>query len=304
MLGSVLKSCGKRSLYSIIMSDTMWSFGYGSNMDVNALMTKKHVKVIEHTAAVLKGHKLGFNLKGIHHVEPAFAGLVESISDEVHGVAFCMTADSVAELDRTESGYNKKSVTLVSYDGRKLNGFVYMNKHPPGPELLPSSRYLGVLVKGAKQAGLNAKYIEKLSSHPTYKANKATLAARKERPTPNKLKEISVEELAQNKSWVSCLGYVIEPGTIYFGSHKGRDITSRSLMQYHGIPLDDNDDNGQPPYPLIIDLQQGEMEFITCWLDHYALNPDDSVKPIVGYLKEFKEQQSSETTSFLLPSLQ
>ena len=39
-------------------------------------------------------------------------------------------------------------VTLEAYDGRKLNGFVYVSKSPPTGEKDPSARYLGVLVKG------------------------------------------------------------------------------------------------------------------------------------------------------------
>ena len=35
--------------------------------------------------------------------------------------------------------------------------------------------YIHRLVKGAKQAGLDPNYIEKLSNHPTYKPNDAVL---------------------------------------------------------------------------------------------------------------------------------
>ena len=41
--------------------------------------------------------------------------------------------------------------------------------------LVPSSRYLGLLVKGAQEAGLDPNYIEKLSKQPTYKPNDAVL---------------------------------------------------------------------------------------------------------------------------------
>ena len=109
---------------------------------------------------------MSFNVKALHHVEPAFAGLEEAKGFEVHGVAFCMTSESLEELDNTERGYNKKFVSLFAYDGRKLNGFIYMNKvsgssyrhfsteltkgkisfqeTPKNEELQPSARYLGV----------------------------------------------------------------------------------------------------------------------------------------------------------------
>ena len=93
-------------------------------------------------------HKLGFSLNGLSYVEPAYANIEESEGSEIHGVAFKMNKESLDELDRTEAGYNKKEVILEAYDGRKLNGFVYMSKNPPTLGLKPSSRYLGVLIKG------------------------------------------------------------------------------------------------------------------------------------------------------------
>ena len=68
------------------------------------------ITILDHTAAILKNHRMSFNLKGLHHVEPAYAGLVESPGSEVHGVAFCMSKESVEELDNTERGYDKKMV--------------------------------------------------------------------------------------------------------------------------------------------------------------------------------------------------
>ena len=43
-------------------------------------------------------------------------------------------------------------------------------------------------------------------------------------------------------TWVSILGYVIDVGKTWFKIHRGRDITSRMLMQFHDIPMDINDD--------------------------------------------------------------
>jgi len=288
----------------------MWSFGYGSNMDVTALQAKKHVKVIEHTPAILQNYKLSFTIKAMTYSEPAFASVREMEGEEVHGVAFLMDKESLEELDKTEKGYNKATVILKAYDGRDLEGFVYLPKEKKTEEYLPSKRYLGVLCKGARQAGLNAEYIKILEALPTYnyKDHPEVMKAREERAEIAKdLKEITNEELWSHKledPWVSCLGYVIKQNSA-FASHKGRDITTRVLMQYHGIPMDDNDDGGKPPYPLVSKMSPGELEYVTSWLDHYHLggikglmvqNPE-----IVGFLREFKTQQSSGETKFVLP---
>jgi hypothetical protein len=48
-------------------------FGFGSNMDIDALTIKKKVKVLDYTAAICKGWKMAFNIGGIDYVEPSFA---------------------------------------------------------------------------------------------------------------------------------------------------------------------------------------------------------------------------------------
>ena len=253
-----------------------------------------------------------FSLKALHHVEPYFSGLTACEGAEVHGVAFCMDAESAAQLDRMEGGgtsYDKTSVHMTSYDGRDLEGFIYINKTAPKGDFEPSSRYLSILVKGAKDAGLDADYIAKLSNRQVYQPDDITLQSRKKRPNPDSLPEITVEELAKHKGdhpepWLACLGYVIATKVLFVqeAAHQGRDITTRELMRHHGIPLDANDDAGQPPYPILKDLSKEELEYVTRWLDHYELNPDGTSKEaIVGYLKEFKDQQNSGVTNFKLP---
>lgn len=62
--------------------------------------------------------------------------------------------------------------------------------------------------------------------------------------------------------------------------------------------------SGRPPYPIVKDLSSGELEYITTWLDHYHVGPDPkNPRPIVGYLKEFKDQQEEGTTTFKLPDI-
>ena len=66
--------------------------------------------------------------------------------------------------------------------------------------------------------------------------------------TKNDLKPISIQELSRHvkdgDTWVSILGYVINVGTLsnWLEIYKGRDSTTRYLMQFHDIPMDINDD--------------------------------------------------------------
>jgi len=285
-------------------------------MDVVALQKKKKVRVLDHTPAILSGYRLVFSQQGPQYVEPAYAGLKKEEGSEVHGIAFCMGKESVGELDKTEApkdgGYGKETVTLKAYDGRKLEAYTYIpNMKSPFHEVamteaeyLPSKRYKGIMCKGAEKLGLAQSYLSMLASLPTYSSETRpeVLQARAERENSREgLRLISREELAGHKTdspWISCLGFVINKYNWFLGSHKGRDITSRVLMQFHGIPLDDNDDGGRPPYPLVSSLSTEELEYVTSWLDFYHVGLQGD---LVGFLKEFKEEQDKGTTNFVLP---
>jgi hypothetical protein len=58
---------------------------------------------------------------------------------------------------------------------------------------------------------------------------------------------------------------------------------------------------------LIANLSEDEREFITRWLDFYqARESEDGITnlgEIVGYLKEFKEQQESGKSDYKLPTM-
>ena len=135
----------------------VWSFGYGSNMDMAALQGKKGVQVLRHCAAVLQGYTLAFGMDGLSHVEPGFACLRRAEGGLVHGVAFCMGREGEQVLDRAEGGgtvYSKETVELTAYSGERLHAFIYVSRADSGVDYLPSARYLAVLVKGAKQVGM------------------------------------------------------------------------------------------------------------------------------------------------------
>ncbi len=52
----------------------LWSFGFGSNLDREALEKKKHVKILEDTPAILRDWKFSY-IPGIPLVEPAYANV-------------------------------------------------------------------------------------------------------------------------------------------------------------------------------------------------------------------------------------
>lgn len=98
------------------------------------------------------------------------------------------------------------------------------------------------------------------------------------------------------------MGFIIDFGdTVAW--RRGRDLTTRYLMQIEDIAMDKNDDNGLPPYPLVKEFKDYQLEHLNNWFDAFHIKNLTTLelRPIIGYLKEFKEQQDSGQTSFQLP---
>ena len=121
-------------------------------MDVEHLRIKKDVTVLDYTPAVLKGWKMAFTCQGLHLVEPRFANTEKgSAGDEVHGVAVLLSKEDADKLVSYEIEYGTAWTEFEGYDGRVLQGFIFVAIESfRVEEALPSARYLSVLVKGAK----------------------------------------------------------------------------------------------------------------------------------------------------------
>ena len=61
---------------------------------------------------------------------------------------------------------------------------------------------------------------------------------------------------------------------------------------------------GKPPYPIVKNIEKEALEHINNVLDGYQIKNRETMtlNPIVGYLKEFREQQESGETSYELPN--
>ena len=281
-------------------------------MNVGKVQTKKGHEVLDHEAGVVKGYKMCFNIGAMPRVEPAFANaVVGTAEDSIHGVAIKLSAEDMAKLDAQEGSYDRIKITVEGYTGRNIEECSMYIKTKgnvlPADKQNPSPRYLKLLVDGAKEAGLDSEYVNRLESTITYSADEATLARRKELPEPRKLTPYLVDELFLTKAqslgtktgdvvtpgefaFVACLGYVIKMprNCCFFQSHLGRDITARSLRHFRGQPLDKDDDMGKPPYPDAKSIQAEEREYLYNWLDHYLDKGE-----VVGYVTEYLQHHES-----------
>lgn len=286
----------------------VWSFGFGSNMNVALVESKKGYKVHDHIAGVLPGWKVAFNLKGPDRVEEAWANAMPCPTDPtsvIHGVAIKLSLEDAANLDSQERGYQKANVVVNAYDGRTIEAYVY-TKETDAPERRPSKRYLNVLLDGARDAGLDKDYITRLAKSVTYIPSDETLALRRALPAPESLPPMTVAELAAFPTskesgathvYTACYGYVVKIriDQVFFGSHIGRDITGRASRQWRGLPLNENDDMGTPPFRTphaMGENSDDEREFVWNWFDHYL--GKIGVEGVCGFLTEYRTQLDTE----------
>ena len=141
-------------------------FGYGSNMDFSALKAKGVIPVASRKAR-LSGWKLSFSVEHFFRHEGGVGNIKKTgnAGDTVCGVLHACSPGDLAALDKLEGygvGYDRIDVEVETEQGRETaKTYVglpaYVNE-----ACLPTRRYLNILVRGARAAGIDADYIEKV----------------------------------------------------------------------------------------------------------------------------------------------
>ena len=144
------------------MSGYLWYFAYGANMAASKLVVRG-IAPAQSQAAHLPGWELRFNHPGAPPREPVFASIDPVPGATAYGVAHAISPAEAAALDRFEQGYHRVPVTLHLADGTTVAGFAYQTNRPC-PEGVPSARYLGLLLEGARSYTLPAALIAHLEA--------------------------------------------------------------------------------------------------------------------------------------------
>ncbi|EDM77125.1 hypothetical protein PPSIR1_30621 [Plesiocystis pacifica SIR-1] len=286
---------------------SVWRFGYASNISLDNLRTKKQLAPTRHLVGRVRGWALTFDLPGIPHVDPAFACVREDPSAVLHGAAFEVSAAEAEGLDRQEGGYDVAPVRFESYTGERFEGVgLYVPKPGrarPGHGGLPSKRYLRLIQRGAREAGLDPEHVARLDALPHHltapevRAQSEAWIAEFEADPARRDRRWTAEELAafdgsdpQKPAHTSALGYVVRYES-FFRSWRGHTITRRNLLHVRGQSVDGNDiRHGQPgfhPLPRVADCSEDEREFLRQNLDHLLHGGG----VIVGRLQDFLDAQ-------------
>ncbi len=143
-------------------------FSYGSFLDSATL--RKHCPKAEYLGkALLPNWEIQFNFMsrtyngGVTGIEPAVAKLVR-------GVLYEVSDEEILHLDTIEGVpegiYYRQTILVVDEGGRPVRAATYRTTNPRGP-FKPTKRYLGLMVNGAREHGLDSDYLKWLESIET-----------------------------------------------------------------------------------------------------------------------------------------
>jgi gamma-glutamylcyclotransferase len=161
--------------------DHVWYFAYGSNMQRATLCGRRGITFRRATAARVTGWRLVFDKPPLLPIGEAFANIIPEDGGEVLGVAYELPAAALHTIDLTEGvligNYQRCTVPVVSlldHDAPFEAFTLTSDRRDPG--LLPSTRYMALLIEGAVEHALPAAYIDFLRAVPARPQSRAALA--------------------------------------------------------------------------------------------------------------------------------
>jgi cation transport regulator ChaC len=150
------------------MSDTLWYFAYGSNLDPGTFLGRRRMQPLEARVGRLDGFELRFDL-AVGPGERGVANVAPLPGEGVWGVAYLLRHADAERLDRTEGvhhgAYARLPVAVLDLAGETLNAFTYYSGRGRDGRK-PSRRYLGLILAGARHHGLPRDWVARLSALP------------------------------------------------------------------------------------------------------------------------------------------
>jgi hypothetical protein len=162
----------------------VWYFAYGSNMQSATLRGRRGVDYRRAVPVRAPGWRLVFDKPPLLPLGSAVANIVPDPAGAAFGVAFAITDEDLAHVELTEG------VGLDNYRRIEL-GVEPLAPQVEGPSsafslcsdrrdgaLLPSGRYMAMVIEGAVEQGLPGEHIDWLRALPTCEESAAMAALR------------------------------------------------------------------------------------------------------------------------------
>jgi len=185
-------------------------FGFGSNLDLTSLRAKG-VHPTRSRPATLPGWRLRFNVRHFFDHEGGVGNIVPSDDpgDRVLGVLHDCPDEDLPALDETEArgvGYDRIELTVQTAEGEET-AFAYVGRPDfIDDRCLPSRRYLNILLRGARRAGLDPDYIAALERQPVMAVEHAPSFA----PPPGDHPHFDAASLARHPNLTALWGAVFD----------------------------------------------------------------------------------------------
>ena len=153
------------------MTDPIWYFAYGSNMQPATFAGRRGITASRALAARAPGWRLTLDKTPLIPVGESFANLLPESDAHTFGVLYAITAEELAHVDLTEGvligNYARIEIDVVPLAGVEPSRAFTLVSDKRSPELLPSDRYMALLIEGAETHGLPPEWIAMLRAVPT-----------------------------------------------------------------------------------------------------------------------------------------
>lgn len=145
------------------MTDTLLCFSYGSNMST-AYLHETCPGAEPVMRAELANHQIEFR-RYSNDLRGGLSTIMAAPGEMVPGVLFRVPRAEIEALDLLEDVdkglYRRETHLVLGADGSWHRAELYRVARPRGP-FAPSPRYVGWMIEGATEHGLDADYVERL----------------------------------------------------------------------------------------------------------------------------------------------
>ena len=167
-------------------ADLVWYFAYGSNMQAATFAGRRGIRWRRAVAARITGWELVIDKPSLLGMQEAFANVVPAPAAVTYGVAYEIAPADLEHVELTEGvklgNYARASVhaeILAPSPGSLERVPAYtLTSELRRPDLKPSTRYMTLLLDGARSHGLPNEWLDRLAAIPTCVEDADSLAMR------------------------------------------------------------------------------------------------------------------------------
>ena len=246
-------------------------FGFGSNLNITSLLAKG-VKPLSSRRATLNGWQLCFNVQHFFRHEGGVGNIERSETPgaRVLGVLYDCPDDVLASLDAMEAcGHGYDRITIeVEAEGEMISAFTYVGM----PEFidndcLPSRRYLNIVVNGARQAGLDSDYVNKLMKQSIHQPDDYPPFT----PPLGDYPVFDEASLAQHSMYTALYGFVFDMSEARpLHNYLKRFFSGCDMTLFHLKRLDSSDGKESMDHVRNGDLNKSQRRYLNAYLNEYA----------------------------------